>query len=878
MGTFLRNLRKSASSEDLAELQQLVSRLDSQKSSLEQLVQHADRSIAQLQRLGTLGERVSALERQLAFMEQVAARLSAAETQLNTLAGSHQRLESELAETTRGITQARNDANAVTAAVDRALSLKQELTGFLSLEGPFRQLKGEMDALQGQGESFRGDLVRLRELHEKTVGDYKAAGSRIESFDSDWQRVARTLGEAEHRIAGLEQLVGDMAPVAESVAQTRRQLTSARTAADQLGQKVALLEQQRDQIDRATAKLEHLTALMQRADSGLERQADIVRTLSDLRTQLDQLHDEHASLHERTRVAAERLDRVETGQGSADRALAYVREGLDQNTERLALESRSIEGVAQRLSDLRRSLADWEERISNLSAGAEAISAAATRADSLSAQVDDLSASLGRLSEIGHRAKAGLSDLERLEEEVAGLTQRTCRVEESRPALERAVRDLQSLTATAEAIRDALEQLRAARQELTDARGRVEGTRTWLGDVERQMSTLQSDVVGLDRMRSTLDDLRQEVEQLTAAMSVVEARRGVVEDVQRRLSDAAALGASVEERARTLAERLAAAEDHLGTLGPRLDDVSRAGNQLMAFGAELREMEQRVRGVQGTVGGLEERAGAVAVLADRMQDLAREVEQRQQALARATEHLERATTLRQEAAEAAQILAERAREMDTVLDHADDRLEACAALSQELEARIASLAAVQDRINAFEGKLAEWRLAEQHLAQATEQATMRHATIAALQGEIRALYEVAERTQADARAVADAQPQVARTRAELDALLNRLGDADGVMRTLEERRRQLDRTEERLAHADTLLADVRMALETLLSQKAQVDHFLEKATALSLEARRVEGLLDTLREERRITDRIQNSLAELRRQDELASRGTTAEA
>jgi chromosome segregation ATPase len=340
----------------------------------------------------------------------------------------------------------------------------------------------------------------------------------------------------------------------------------------------------------------------------------------------------------------------------------------------------------------------------------------------------------------------------------------------------------------------------------------VDGTRLWLGDAERQMETLKSDLGGLDRMRTTLDELRQEVDQLTAAMSVVEARRGVVDEVQRRLVDVSQLGASIEERARGLSERLVAAEDHLGALAPRLDDLSRAGNQVLALGAELREMEQRLRSVQGNVGGLEERAKTVATLADRMQDLAREVEQRQNALARATEHLDRAGILRQEAAEAAETLATRAREIDAVLERADGRLEACDALSRGLESRIASLTAVQDRIGTFEAKLAEWRVAEQQLTQAMEQASMRQASIAALQGEIRALYEVAERTQADARAVAEAQPQVARTRAELDALLDRLGDAGSVLRTLEERRRQLDRTEERLAHADTLMTDVRGAL------------------------------------------------------------------
>jgi chromosome segregation ATPase len=876
MGTFLRNLRRSGSSDDLAELQQLVSRLDSQRDSLSQLVQHADRSIGQLQRLATLGERVSALERQLSSVEQFVARLGAAESQLAGLTGNHSQLEAALSETAKGVDRAQADAAQITETVASAMSIKQELTGLLALEGPFRQLRGEMDALQTQSETYRGDLARLRDQHEKTLGHYRAAGSRIEAFDADWQRVARTLTETEHRVAGLEQLMGDMAPVAETVAQTRRQLASARTAADQLGQKVALLEQQRDQVDRATAKLEHLTSLMQRADAGLERQADVVRTLSDLRAQLELMTDGHAALHDRTRQVTERLDRIEAGQSSAERSLGLLREGLDQSVERLAHEGRSVEGVAQRISDLRRSLLEWEERFNILSAGAEAINTAASRADSLSTQVADLGSELSRVSELGHRVRAGLSDLERLEENVSGLTERTCRIEETRPVLDRTVRDLQSLTATGEAIRDALEQLRTARQELADTRGRVEGTRTWLGDTERQLGSLQTDVAGLDRMRTMLDNLRQEVEQLNAAMSVVEARRGVVDEVQRRLTDSAALGASIDERARGLAERLASAEDHLGTFGPRLEEVSRAGNLLIGFGAELRDMEQRVRSVQGTVSGLEDRAKGIGTVADRMHELAREVDQRQNALARASEHLERATVLRQEAAEAAEALAERAREMDEVLDRADDRLDSCRTLSGELESRIASLTGMQDRINSFETRLAEWRGAEQQLTQAMEQAGMRQATVSALQGEIRALFEVAERTQEDARVVAEAQPMVARTRAELDALLDRIGDAGGVLRVLEERRRQLDRTEERLAHADTLMSDVRVALETLLSQKAQVDHFLEKATALSLETRRVEGLLETLREERRITDRIQMSLSDLRRQDEVSARGTPA--
>ncbi len=868
MAGFLQNLRRTATPDDLVALEKLATRLETQHKALEELTVHADRSIGQLQRLGSLGERVNALERQFAGLDHLAARFGAAESQLAGLTGTHQRLETQLNETAVGISRAREDVSTLTETVAQTEKLKGDLLGFLALEGPFRELKAEMESLTSQGDQFRTDLGRLREQHDSNLTGYKAAENRLIQFDAEWQRVARPLTETEHRIAGLEQLLADMAPIAEGVVQTRRQLTGMRATVDQLAQKSALLEQQRDQIDRATAKLERLSDLMQRADAGLERHAETARTLAELRSALDLLQEGHIGVEERTRAATERLERLELGQGQSERALAGVREGLDRNGERLLLDQRALEGISQRVSDLRRTLTDSEERLGALGEKTESITVAASRADTLAAQVAALGDELARVSGLGQRARAGLEDLEKLDGGLAELHGRATRLEESRPMLERAVRDLGALAATEDSIRDALEQLRGARQELGDTRGLLDGTRQWLSETDRNITGLRNDVAGLDRMRATMDAVRQEVEQLTASLSVVESRRTVVDEVQRRLTETAGIGASLEERARGLSERLEAAEDHLGTLVPRLDEVGRAESQLVAISAGVREAEHQLESVTGSLGGLEDRARKLEAVSTRMQELSREIDQRQNTLQRAVEHLDRAGQLRTEAVQAAELLAERSREVDGALKQVDERLAACGALSRELEGRVSGLTATQERLNAFEARLAEWRGAEQQLVLALEQTAARQGTVSALGAEIRTLYDMAERTQVNAQAVAEAEPRLSRTRTELEALLDRVGDADGVLRTLEDRRRQVDRAEERLAHADALLVDVRSVLETILAQKAQVDHFLEKAQSLVLETRRTEGLLETLREERRITDRIQTSLADLRRRDE----------
>ena len=64
MSTFLKSLRR-APDDEVAELQALAARLETQHATLGPLLQHGDRAIAQLQRLATLGERVEGLERQV---------------------------------------------------------------------------------------------------------------------------------------------------------------------------------------------------------------------------------------------------------------------------------------------------------------------------------------------------------------------------------------------------------------------------------------------------------------------------------------------------------------------------------------------------------------------------------------------------------------------------------------------------------------------------------------------------------------------------------------------------------------------------------------------------------------------------------------------
>jgi methyl-accepting chemotaxis protein len=154
MATFLRNLRRNGSTEELPELRQLVERLESQQTNLERLVQHADRSIAQCsdsapwgtgQRAGEATKRAGT----------AAAQDQRGGLQVSKLHRTYDRLASGLRRDGEGIEAVSTRAETIEETVAATLRLKEELSGFLAMQQPFRDLRREMDELQTQSQNFQ---------------------------------------------------------------------------------------------------------------------------------------------------------------------------------------------------------------------------------------------------------------------------------------------------------------------------------------------------------------------------------------------------------------------------------------------------------------------------------------------------------------------------------------------------------------------------------------------------------------------------------------------------------------------------------------------------------------------------------------------------
>jgi chromosome segregation ATPase len=259
-------------SEDLAALQEIADRLETRHTSLQELVTHADRSIGQLQRLASLGERVATLEKQLTMVEQLVPKLAEAEAQIAAQQTSQRRLEGNLSQASIEAERIQLQIGDLGQASDAANHLKDELTTFLELRESLTEMQDALGVTRSQVESQHGSLEKLRAEQAEALRTVTSSTERLQAVQGDWQAVTQQLAETEHRVAGIEQLVASLSPVTEGVTQARRQLATAKAAADQLAQRIAGLEQQREAVDRATSRVEHLGAMMRQVDGGMQRQ------------------------------------------------------------------------------------------------------------------------------------------------------------------------------------------------------------------------------------------------------------------------------------------------------------------------------------------------------------------------------------------------------------------------------------------------------------------------------------------------------------------------------------------------------------------------------------------------------------------------------
>ena len=862
-----------------AELRALLQEMRQERTRYEALLESSRASADRLQQLGepiakaagdvdAMSARLGELEQRFAAMAKLAWQLQELDERAAGLAQGQQRAETQVATAVEDAERILSAFEEVGRRVDLAAALKDRLEAFLEVEKPFEIVRGDADALRGQVEGTGDQLARLREQQGRLLDAHKLAMAKMEALDRRREELSRDLQDKERRVAAVAQSVRGMDGVQHTITDLKRDLGTLKALGDFVTQKSAALEAQREAVEVALARADQLDRAVRQIDAGVRQQQENEMTLGALQEQVAALQSLHETVLERTREISQLQHEADERAVATRHDLAAVQDELKQAVERFDFESRGLESVSQRVTDMRGALSDFEQRFKGLSESSHTVAELDSQTQALAAHLQSLSGEVEQIDEEAGKLQALRRDLDEMSRTARDAGAQVARIEEARPAVEAALRDFEHLGGAHALVKDAFEQTQLAHGEIVRVRESQAETRTWLAEVEQAVQGLRDQAGDVQRMAPTIEFAQKQTQRISESMAAIESRREFVEDLHRRMTELGTLGGNLDERGRQLLARMEAAEQRFLGLATQAEEAERMSRAITAVSSSLHEAGQKTSDIGRTVTAIEARCESVEELAERTRTLRQELEQRQHALDEAAKDLQRASGLRQEAAVSAQQLDESARRLAAALAATDQRAARVDALSTQLEHRAAGLQPVEKRLDQFEERLAKWDLTEQEIARSLEQVSARQGVIEALRADLDRMFVTAEQTAADVRGITAARREIEESRGLLEDVSGRLREIRDTTSAIDERQRQMTKAEERLARAEALLVHVQSSVEALHGQKVVVDQAVEKAGSLRGLLKQAEAMLEGLKEERELMTRVRAAVAVVRQGDD----------
>jgi chromosome segregation ATPase len=216
--------------------------------------------------------RLAEVEGRLAALSAVAGQVDGLAATTTSMSEAQKEAQAHLETVVADAERIRTVFEELAEKTDLAEGLRGRLEAFLEIEKPFTLLRGEAEAIRGQIEGTTDQLGRLREQHDRLMDAHKLATSKMEALDRRREELSRDLTDKERRVVDVERAVKEMDGLRQGIADGKRQMGSLKSLADQLSQKTATLEAQREAVDRALAQADQLERAIAQVEAGTARQ------------------------------------------------------------------------------------------------------------------------------------------------------------------------------------------------------------------------------------------------------------------------------------------------------------------------------------------------------------------------------------------------------------------------------------------------------------------------------------------------------------------------------------------------------------------------------------------------------------------------------
>src|SRR5256885_2280308 len=522
-----------------AELRSILAQMQRERVAFEALTTGARDSTQQLtqlsQPIAEAQKVVAELQGRVKALERLVPVLATLDEQTEGVSRTQRRTETQVEHTAEAVKNLRTDIEQLRATFDAALALKGDLTSLLESAGGLKSLSADADTLTGQVRDLSNTFDRARQRQDELNRAGEAAAARLHALEERQQQVQGSVGAAQTRVTGLEEGFAHLTQAAADAADIKRQLGTLKALADYVTQKVAVLEQQRDVVDRALGQATQLDDVMRDIDAKIRTHEANAKSLGALETRVTELHALHGDLLAQSRDVSTRHEQISQTDRELQGRLNELRDEVQRTVQRFELENQGLDAVGQRIAELRGTLTDMETRCHTLDESTRTIGDVRSRADGLTTQLGGISESVAQLEAQTERLGAVQGDAERLTHTVEQMTQRVARLDKAQPAaavtaLEARARSLDPLAEQTRALGRELERQQVVLDSATEHLERAAQLRAEAASIAQRLEERAGQLNG------ALKGASDRTAALTTTLDDLESRAGDLRFVQRRMA------------------------------------------------------------------------------------------------------------------------------------------------------------------------------------------------------------------------------------------------------------------------------------------------------------------------------------------------------
>ena len=874
---------KSVSGKASKELQDATGKAKHQKAQLKKLIDQVQGKVDGLsgvsssvdsiaERITRAEENLDTVDTRLEASSKLSAWLERAEETLTSFQTRVEETRKEIGEAGNLATEAKESSKSLQKILDLSLEADARLKSFEKSAGELTSSEKQIAGVTAQLDEFQDRLGTMQKDYEKL----HAAADSLEKCSSTLRKgggeLKKELDQAMEKAGKVEGTLSELASGEELSKSLEKQVHALNGMCEHVSQKASALDAFQGTVERANAESARVNELLWSTDRQIKKLSDNKRLMDKSTDRLAKLSTLYDGLDARIDAAKHEEKKFGSESFELTKGIESALGGLREELARTDSMRQQVELSGQRVQELNTTVSGFERQVKDLAAKDKELDNTIRKADRLEASLQTMQSGLAGV----HEKAAGLAALEERLDSMTKISTEVSHNMEMLQARGSAVEQIDGkvseLMKRHDALVGKLSTLSEQGAEIDRANFVLATFRRESVDAEARAKQLTEQFQSLDGLSDRLDAALKLSDALAAKSEDLEHRLEMVETVESRVNALNELSQNVETRLGEQAARQASLESMHSTqesLGVQLKDLHQQMSSVHrsrkftdldkkadGLSVGLESAERRLEEIESEKRGLVDAQKTTADVMEQVEGVLSRAAVRVEELAALDEHFKEAGELRKRWEKELLELESRQKQTAVQAESGAAQLEKIGDLTKALDQKERELAAQGSKMAELEAKFLSHREMVAVLDRSIGQLDLRQSTVERVARDVNGVFDVSERVNKEATAIAASRKDILDTKELVAKLLGQTGQIEKKVSAVEQKYGAIQEAESKLAGLSHLFQDIDVNIENFQKQKAFIDHIAEKLSQMEYTIKEAEVATKVLQEERGLAERI----------------------